>query len=231
MWVYIFCAKTKPLKVYHFHTGGTKSSHYEGGEYDIQPLEDECLMFSDSCSFVWLALLCFTVAVDFLFCFYSVVWFGLQWAAGKSQWRCRPKQPGLKWLCECSVRDSFRACGKPAHSLLTVAMRERVRRRKVEGKAMIWTDSKCAGIWEIKGKCRCKVPFCGKLLCFPLFVHPYIQLTWALCFHNCQLHLVTLSDWIQVTSLSYDTFMLCLFSLLIQLVTHTINGISDYDRR
>lgn len=66
----IFCAQTKPLKVYHFHTGGTKSSHYEGEACDIQPLEDECLMFSDwSCSFVWLALLCFTVAVDFFFVF------------------------------------------------------------------------------------------------------------------------------------------------------------------
>lgn len=66
----------------------------------------------------------------FFFFFYSAVWFGLQRAAGKSQWRCRPKQPGLKWLCECSVRDSFRACGKPAHSLLTVAMREREWRRE-----------------------------------------------------------------------------------------------------
>lgn len=67
---------------------------------------------------------CFFLFFIFYF-LYSAVWFGLQRAAGKSQWRCRPKQPGLKWLCECSVRDSFRACGKPAHSLLTVAMRAR----------------------------------------------------------------------------------------------------------
>lgn len=117
---------------------GTKSSHYwrkTVWQYDTQPPKDQSLMFSDwSRSSVWLALLCFSVAVGFfcvLFFFLnSAVWFGLQCAAGKSQWRCRPKQPGLKWLCECSVRDSFRACGKPAHSLLTVEMREWERGRE-----------------------------------------------------------------------------------------------------
>lgn len=102
----------------------------------------------------------------FFYFLYSAVWFGLQRAAGKSQWRCRPKQPGLKWLCECSVRDSFRACGKPAHSLLTVAMRERVRRRKVEEREIIYTDRKFAGVWEIKGTCRYKIRFRSLVLSF-----------------------------------------------------------------
>lgn len=99
---------------------GTKSSHYwrrriQHSVLDVlRPVTLLCLTRTPlfhCCSggFFFLRFLC------------SVVWFGLQRVAGKSQWRCRPKQPGLKWLCECSVRDSFRACGKSAHSLLTVA--------------------------------------------------------------------------------------------------------------
>lgn len=146
-YVGVYCVlKRSLLKSIVFYRRAPNHPINEGGEYDIQPPNDESLMFSDwSRSSVWLALLCFTVAVDFFFSFlffHSAVWFGLQRTAGKSQWRCRPKQPGLKWLCECSVRDSFRACGKPAHSLLTVAMRERVRERKVKGREMIWTDRK-----------------------------------------------------------------------------------------
>lgn len=50
---------------------GTKSSHYwrkTVWQYDTQPPKDQSLMFSDwSRSSVWLALLCFSVAVGF-FC-------------------------------------------------------------------------------------------------------------------------------------------------------------------
>lgn len=106
---------------------GTKSSHYwrrriqHSATAKTSPWCSQTghAPLSDLHFFVSVALAFF---LNFL-C--SVVWFGLQRVAGKSQWRCRPKQPGLKWLCECSVRDSFRACGKSAHSLLTVATRAR----------------------------------------------------------------------------------------------------------
>lgn len=132
----LLCPQRKLLKVCSIHTGG----------HQIIPLlKEESMTLSHQKTSPWcsqtgralLSDLHFFVSVlqlVFFVCFFfflnSAVWFGLQCAAGKSQWRCRPKQPGLKWLCECSVRDSFRACGKPAHSLLTVEMREWERGRE-----------------------------------------------------------------------------------------------------
>lgn len=65
---------------------GTKSSHYwrkTVWQYDTQPPKDQSLMFSDwSRSSVWLALLCFSVAVGFfcvLFFFFKLS--GLIWPA------------------------------------------------------------------------------------------------------------------------------------------------------
>lgn len=114
---------------------GTKSSHYwrkrvwhSATKRPVLDVLRLVALFCLTCTSLFQCCSWFFLCAFFFL--NSAVWFGLQCAAGKSQWRCRPKQPGLKWLCECSVRDSFRACGKPAHSLLTVEMREWERGRE-----------------------------------------------------------------------------------------------------
>lgn len=70
----------------------TTSSHYsEGGESDIQPLDVLRLvthLLSDLHFFVSL--------LQLIFFFTQWSDLALQRAAAQSQWRCRPKQPGLK---------------------------------------------------------------------------------------------------------------------------------------
>lgn len=132
------------------------------------------LSCSGSALSVWLAFLCFcAAALSFLFFFFSLS--GLIWlAAGESQRRCRPKQPGLKWLCECSVRDSFRDCGEQAHSLLTVETSEGGEGYDVSRRWRGWNHRRlrCVWIWN---------PFlCSEILDFLFWTHPYIQLAWAL---------------------------------------------------
>lgn len=149
-------------KVDHFHTWGDRilallqkvsDVFLPNTSWDVsRPDMPSCFCLSRSSLFLGCIFF-------FFFSLSGLIWL----AAGTSQRRCRPKQPGLKWLCECSVRDSFRACGKTAHSLLTVEMRGSKGGKGREEVCVIWADRKGADVKENVLDIR-----------FPFLIHSHI---------------------------------------------------------